>query len=93
MKILAICGSGLGSSFVLELKIKEVLKELGVTEEVEVEHSDLTSATRGMADVYFATRDIADAAMSLGNVISLTSILNKEEIKGHLRALFPSTRL
>jgi hypothetical protein len=46
-----------------------------------------------MADVYFATRDIADAAMSLGNVISLTSILNKEEIKGHLRALFPSTRL
>ena len=30
MKILAVCGSGLGSSFMLSLSIQDVLKEMGV---------------------------------------------------------------
>ena len=30
MKILAVCGSGLGSSFMLEMNIKKVLTQLGV---------------------------------------------------------------
>lgn len=38
MKIMAICGSGLGSSFMVEMNIKKVLKKMGV--EAEVEHSD-----------------------------------------------------
>ena len=34
MKITAVCGTGLGSSFMLEMNVKKVLKELGVTAEV-----------------------------------------------------------
>jgi len=49
MKILAVCGSGLGSSFMLEMNIKKVLKELGV--EAEVGHSDLASVTPADADI------------------------------------------
>lgn len=49
MKIMAICGSGLGSSFMVEMNIKKVLKKMGV--EAEVEHSDLSSAIPGAADV------------------------------------------
>ena len=37
MKIMAICGSGLGSSFMVEMNIKKVLKKLEI--EAEVEHS------------------------------------------------------
>jgi PTS system ascorbate-specific IIB component len=50
MKIMAICGSGLGSSFMVEMNIKKVLKKLAI--EAEVEHSDLSSATPGAADLF-----------------------------------------
>lgn len=49
MKIMAICGSGLGSSFMVEMNIKKVLKKLNI--DAEVEHSDLSSATPGAADL------------------------------------------
>ena len=39
MKIMAVCGSGLGSSFMLEMNIKKVLKKIG--KEAEATHSDL----------------------------------------------------
>lgn len=38
MKIMAICGSGLGSSFMVEMNIKKVLKKLNI--DAEVEHSE-----------------------------------------------------
>ena len=59
MKFMAICGSGLGSSFMVEMNINKVLGELGVSG-VEVEHSDVSSAHPGAADVFFLARDIAD---------------------------------
>ena len=57
MKIMAICGSGLGSSFMVEMNIKKVLKKLDI--EAEVEHSDLSSATPGAADLFVMAKDIA----------------------------------
>ena len=60
MKIMAICGSGLGSSFMVEMNIKKVLKKLEI--EAEVEHSDLSSATPGAADLFVMAKDIAASA-------------------------------
>ncbi len=68
MKIMAICGSGLGSSFMVEMNIKKVLKKMGV--EAEVEHSDLSSATPGAADVFVMAKDIADSASVPGPMLS-----------------------
>lgn len=60
MKIMAICGSGLGSSFMVEMNIKKVLKKMDI--EAEVEHSDLSSATPGAADLFVMAKDIAASA-------------------------------
>ena len=60
MKIMAVCGSGLGSSFMMEMNIKKVLKTIGV--EAEVEHSDLGSVTPDVADVFVMAKDIAYSA-------------------------------
>ncbi|MCK2181850.1 PTS sugar transporter subunit IIB, partial [Hafnia paralvei] len=60
MKIMAICGSGLGSSFMVEMNIKKVLKKMGV--DAEVEHSDLSSAIPGEADLFVMAKDIAASA-------------------------------
>ncbi|ERK31345.1 PTS sugar transporter subunit IIB [Clostridium intestinale] len=84
MKILVCCGSGLGSSFMMEINIKKVLKELNVTN-VDVDHSDLGSAKGTKADVYVGTRDIASQLTSLGGeVISLNSMIDLNELKSKL---------
>lgn len=84
MKVLVCCGSGLGSSFMMEINIKKVLKELNVNN-VEVDHSDLGSAKGMRADLYVGTRDIASQLTSLGGeVISLNSMIDLKELKTKL---------
>lgn len=81
MKMLVCCGSGLGSSFMIEMNIKKVLNELGVSN-LEVDHSDLGSAKGMNADIYVATRDLSPELEGLGKaVISLNSMFDLKELK------------
>ncbi|CEI82596.1 PTS lactose transporter subunit IIB [Oceanobacillus oncorhynchi subsp. incaldanensis] len=80
MKFLTVCGSGLGTSFMVEMNINQILQELGV-EGIEVAHSDLSSATPGDADVFFLAKDIADGGGHLGEVVVLESIIDMDELR------------
>lgn len=85
MKILVCCGNGIGSSLMLEMSVKKVLKEIGKT--AEVEHSDLSSAKSIKADIYMATRDIATQLVGLdGIIVSLVSMVNKKDLRDKLEA-------
>lgn len=87
MKIMAICGSGLGSSFMVEMNIKKVLKKMGV--DAEVEHSDLSSAIPGEADLFVMAKDIAaSASISDNQLIVITNIIDINELETKLRAYF-----
>jgi PTS system ascorbate-specific IIB component len=79
-KFLAVCSSGLGSSFMVHMNIEKVLKELGITG-VTVDHADLGSVSRGDADAVFVGRDIAEAAEGLGDVVVLNSIIDLNELR------------
>lgn len=92
MKILVCCGSGLGSSFMIEMNIKKILKEMNVV--AEVDHSDLSSAKGMKADIYVATRDIADQLISAGGiVVSLNSMIDSKELKEKLTEALKNSNL
>lgn len=78
MRIMCVCSTGLGSSFMIELKVKEIMKELGIS--AEVNHSDLGSITPDMADVFMCTKDLADSIRA-GHVIALPNITDKQAMK------------
>lgn len=80
-KFLAVCSTGLGSSFMVHMNIEKVLKELGIGG-VDVDHADLGSVSRGDADAVFVGRDIAEAAQGLGDVVVLDSIIDLGELRG-----------
>lgn len=86
MKVAAVCGSGLGSSFMVEMNINSVLNELDVSG-VDVAHYDLGSATPEMADVFFVGSDLADSAQHLGEVVVLDSIIDLDELREKVEAL------
>lgn len=80
MKFMAMCSSGLGSSFMVHMNIESVLKELGV-EGVTVDHADLGSASPADADVFFVGRDLENSVSDFGNAVILDSIIDKDELK------------
>ncbi|MBB1201695.1 PTS sugar transporter subunit IIB [Enterobacteriaceae bacterium 89] len=89
MKIMAICGSGLGSSFMVEMNIKKVLKKLNI--EAEVEHSDLSSATPDAADLFVMAKDIAESAsVPEHQLVVINNIIDINELENKLSAYFAS---
>ncbi len=80
MKIMALCGSGLGSSFMLELNIKAVLDELEING-VEVDHTSVTQATPDMADYFIVGMDLVGSLPTFTNVLTLKNLMDKEELK------------
>ncbi|MBO3078293.1 PTS sugar transporter subunit IIB [Mammaliicoccus vitulinus] len=84
MKILVVCGHGLGSSFMVEMNAQEALKNLQAPSDIKVEHSDIMSASPDMADIFICGRDLEENAQRLGEVIVLDNILDKEELQNKL---------
>ncbi|MCZ5739828.1 PTS sugar transporter subunit IIB [Escherichia coli] len=83
MKIMAICGSGLGSSFMVEMNIKSSEK---MDIEAEVEHSDLSSATPGAADLFVMAKDIAaSASVPESQLVVINNIIDINELETQLR--------
>ncbi|ALN77448.1 PTS sugar transporter subunit IIB [Staphylococcus agnetis] len=86
MKILVVCGHGLGSSFMVEMNVQEVLKMLNVESTIDVEHSDIMTASPEMADLFICGRDLEENAARLGDVLILDNILDKQELEDKLTA-------
>ena len=80
LRIGTACGSGLGSSIMVQMNIESILSELGVTG-VEVEHYDLGGADPSAADIWIVGRDLEDSAGHLGDVRVLNSIIDMDELK------------
>ncbi len=85
-KIACICGSGLGSSFLVEMNVKEVLKDLDLNE-IDVEHMDLGSAWPGVADLIVCGADLEDNCKKFGETLALNNIMDKKELRQKLESL------
>jgi len=86
MKILVVCGNGLGSSFIMELNVKKALLELG--KDAEVAHTDLASAMAEQADIYIGAGDIIDQ-LDNGNrtIVRIVNMMSISEIQSKLEPL------
>ncbi len=58
MKILAVCGFGVGSSMVLKMTLDKAIRKLGI--DIEVENTDLTSARGTPCDAIFTSFDLEE---------------------------------
>lgn len=86
MKILVVCGNGLGSSFIMELNVKKALAELGKV--AEVTHTDLASAKAENADIYIGAEDIVhQLGEERGHIVSIVNMMSISEIKSKLKSL------
>lgn len=88
MKILAVCGFGVGSSLILKMTITKALKELGL--DAEVVNTDITDAKSYKADAIFTSPQfVSDLQGSVkAPLYSIQRYSDKEEVKQQLTRLF-----
>jgi phosphotransferase system, galactitol-specific IIB component len=87
MKIMAVCGSGLGSSFMMEMNAKKALAKLGI--EAEVNHTDLASVSVNDADVFIMASDIAESSsIPAEKIVIVKNLVSVAEFEEKLAAYF-----
>lgn len=90
MKIYAVCQSGLGTSFMVQMNIESALEEAGVdTSQFTVDHTDSGSVSGDMADYFFAEKTSVPALVNLPEekIVALNSIIDAEEIKENVNRI------
>jgi PTS system ascorbate-specific IIB component len=87
MKILAVCGMGLGTGLLLRMNAEAALARMGI-DDVQVEVADIGSA-RGMgatADIVLTSSELAEQIGSVkGKLVTIHNFFDKGEIERKLR--------
>jgi len=84
MKIVCVCGMGLGSSVIAKMNIEQVLKKMDLSATVDT--CDLGSVRSVHADLYVTTRELAVSmpAEVQSKTIVLTNFVRKVEIESSI---------
>lgn len=88
-KIMCACGSGLGSSLMVQMNIDDVLRDLGKTD-VSVDHSTISDVVPGAADLFVIGRDLENFVTDIPEEqkVVLVNIVDKDELKTKLQEKF-----
>lgn len=80
LKIMAVCGFGVGSSMILKMTVEDVLKANGINAELFT--ADQLTAGSEKCDAIFTSAELADSfSQSKVPVIVINNFLSKKEIE------------
>lgn len=84
MKILAVCGMGLGTGLILRMNAEKALKELGIEADVEVSDIGSARALAATADLILTSEELAEQlgtvkpkVVTISNFIDLREMVRK----------------
>ena len=81
LKVLAVCGFGVGTSLILRMNIESVLKTNGII--AEVTNADLMTATSIERDIIFTSEELYNQIKKSAKVpiVVITNFMSKKEIE------------
>ncbi len=79
LKIITVCGNGIGSSLMLRLKVEEICKEAEL--QVDVESSDFNSVLSKKPDLIITVEELAKQMPDYQDVAIVRSYINKRKIR------------
>lgn len=84
MKILTVCGLGMGSSLILKMNVESVLRQQAI--QASVEHMDVSSAASANADLVITNAELVDNLRHLScPVVIVNNYIDTQEIAQALR--------
>jgi PTS system ascorbate-specific IIB component len=86
VKIVAICGAGIGSSAILKVNAERVLRRLGIDAEVVAAHVDTVVSVADDAQVILTSAEFVDAiGKTYAEVIVIDNFFDTSELERKLR--------
>ncbi len=81
LKVMAVCGFGVGTSLMLRISIEKVMKDIGV--DAEVENADIMTASSIHADMIFTSQELYGQLKDKVSVpvVVIHNFLSYDEIK------------
>jgi ascorbate PTS system EIIB component len=87
VKILAVCGMGLGTSLILRMNAEKALKQLGVEGDVEVSDMGSARALAATADLVLTSEELAEQLGPVKpKVITISNFIDLNEMVTKLKA-------
>lgn len=87
MKIVAICGAGIGSSGILKVNAERVLDRLGLEADVTAAHLGSLGSDAANAQIILTSEEFVDAiGPTNADVIVIQNYFDSEELTTKLRA-------
>lgn len=91
MKIICVCGLGMGSSLILKMTMEKAMKKLG--KQCVIEHWDAGTIGSQQADVIVAAEDFREKLSDRQNVVFVQNIINTEEVTEKMREYLEKNNL
>ncbi len=87
MKILAVCGMGLGTGLLLRMQAEKALKEIGVVADVEVADIGTARALASTADLIVTSEELAQQLGAVKpKIVTISNFIDLREMVTKLRA-------
>jgi ascorbate PTS system EIIB component len=87
LKILAVCGMGLGSGLLLRMQAEKALKELHIKADLEVADIGSARAMASSADLIITSEELAEQLGAVKpKVVTITNFIDTREMVEKLRA-------
>ena len=87
MKILAVCGMGLGSALILRMQAEKALKQLGLDAELEVADIGTARAVAPSADLILTSDELAEQLGTVKpRVVTISNFIDLQEMVTKLKA-------
>lgn len=87
MKILAVCGMGIGSALILRMQVEKALKRLNLAAEVELADISTARALAMSADVIVTSAELAQQLGSVpGKIVTIKNYVDVNEMTEKLQA-------
>ena len=87
MKILAVCGMGLGSALILRMQAEKALRELNLEADLEVADIGTARAVASNADIILTTEELAEQLGEVKpKVVTISNFIDLNEMVTKLKA-------
>lgn len=90
IKIVTVCGNGIGSSLLLKMKVEALAESIGL--DAEVESSDSNAAVGKDADLYVTVNEFKSIFPDNKKVAIVRSYTNRKKIEEDLKDILESMK-
>jgi len=93
VKILAVCGMGLGSGLILRMQAEKALKELGLNADLEVADIGTARALAPTADLILTSEELAQQLQGVKpRIVTISNFIDLREMVDKLGAALATGR-